>query len=498
MKSAGCQWLKDYFKLSGYILTHSSFIGSNPHVELTSKGNVEEIYGSKYAPAEDIPLYHVEFSLKYDDLNLDFLQAVFKNIPCKHVEEFIEKSPSGKYARRIGFLYELLTLHKLKLARSIDGNYTDLLDPEKYITSISIKDSRWRINNNLLGDTRFCPIIRRKKELNELVNIDISQKIQLLRTGYPPELFKRATQFLYKKETKSSYEIEQEVPSEDRVDKFIALLRKAGTDSTFTMLKEDRLVSLQGAIVDPRFAVNGFRDFQNYIGQTHPNFQQQIHYICPPPAFVDSLMIGLQQSAVRTEGVNPVVRAAIISFGFVFIHPFDDGNGRIHRFLIHDTLVHDQVVPDDMIIPVSAHMLNNMKDYDAVLERYSEPLMQRVKYQLEEDESIAVSNPAQVEGYYRYPDLTEQVIYLLKTIHATLEHDMPEELLFLQRYDEAKRALQMIVDMPDRDINWMLIYLHQNKGTFPKRRRDRFPKLTDDEIADMQNAYRKVFEIDME
>lgn len=132
-------------------------------------------------------------------------------------------------------------------------------------------------------------------------------------------------QFLYKKETKSSYEIEKEVPSEDRVDKFVTLLVKAGTANNAGIVREDRLVHLQGAIVDSRFAVKSFRDFQNYIGQTHPDFHQQIHYICPPPAYVSSLMTGLQQMAVLTEGINPVVRAAIISFGFVFIHPFEDG-----------------------------------------------------------------------------------------------------------------------------------------------------------------------------
>lgn len=498
MKAAGYQWLKDHYKLSGYTLTHSSYIGNNPSVELTSKGNVEEVYGPKYAPSENTPLNHVEFSLKYDDFSLDFLQAVFKRIHPKHVEEFIEKSPSGKYSRKIGFLYEHLTLHKLKITKNISGNYINLLDPEKYMTSLGFKDARWKINDNLLGGFDFCPIIRRKKELNDLVKADISQKIQALRKSFSPEIFRRVTQFLYKKETKSSYEIEKEKPSEDRVDKFVALLINAGTEPPNTMVREGRLVNLQGAIVDRRFAAKGFRDFQNYIGQSHPNFQQQIHYICPPPNYVKSLMTGLQHTVMLTEVINPVVRAAIISFGFVFIHPFEDGNGRIHRFLIHDALAHDKVVPDDMIIPVSAHMLNNMKEYDAILERYSDLLMQRIDYQLKDDESIVINNPEQVEGYYRYPDLTEQAIYLLKTIHATLEQDMPEELLFLQRYDEAKRELQRIVDMPDKDINWMLIYLHQNQGTFPKRRRDRFPKLTDDEIASMQMAYRKVFEIDAE
>ena len=30
-----------------------------------------------------------------------------------------------------------------------------------------------------------------------------------------------------------------------------------------------------------------------------------------------------------------LVKAAAAAFGFVYLHPFMDGNGRLHRFLIH-------------------------------------------------------------------------------------------------------------------------------------------------------------------
>jgi len=33
-----------------------------------------------------------------------------------------------------------------------------------------------------------------------------------------------------------------------------------------------------------------------------------------------------------------LVRAAVVSFAFVFIHPFMNGNGRLSRFLIHHCL----------------------------------------------------------------------------------------------------------------------------------------------------------------
>jgi hypothetical protein len=49
--------------------------------------------------------------------------------------------------------------------------------------------------------------------------------------------------------------------------------------------------------------------------------------------------------------------------------------------------------------------------------------------------------------------------------------------------------------MPDKHINQMIVFLHNNKGLFPKRRRKDFEKLTDDEIAKMESAYKEVFEI---
>ena len=47
--------------------------------------------------------------------------------------------------------------------------------------------------------------------------------------------------------------------------------------------------------------------------------------------------------------------------------------------------------------------------------------------------------------------------------------------------------------MPDKDINLMIVFLHQNKGTFPNRRRKDFSKLTEDEIGRMESAFNDIF-----
>ncbi len=495
-KPAGNEWLKAHFGLINYSFTHSSYIGNNVSIELTSKGNIEQVYGPKYAVTDE-PMDHIAFALKYDDLNLDFLSAVFARIDVQEMNAFIATTPSGRYTRKIGFLYEFLTGKELTLEKEVGGNYIDLLDTEKYITGKLVKNTRWRINNNLLGAKDFCPVIRKTKTLSELLEKDIRQNIEGLKNEFPEEIFRRAAAYLYSKETRSSYEIEKEMPSPDRMERFITLLNRAGSRPTEEVLSRDNLVMLQNIIVDARFASADFRSFQNYVGESLPNYQALVHYICPPPDMVKSMMIGLQSAAEKTTGVQPIIRAALFAFGFVFIHPFEDGNGRLHRFMIHDILVHDGVVPEGVIIPVSAHMLNNINAYDQILQTYSKPLMQRIKYSMNEEGEVTVKNAEEVEGYYRYPDLTPQATYLAETIHATVKEDMPEELLFLLRYDEAKKEIQKIVDMPDRDIDRMLVFLLQNRGVFPKRRRELFSKLTDKEIEAMEQAYRMVYEIEI-
>jgi Fic family protein len=493
LRTVGNLWLREHFNLKKYRLTHNSYIGSNEKVELNAQGEVSQIYGRKYIPDEDTPLAHVVFSLKYDDLDLPFLKAVFNQLSPQEIIDFISVSPSGKYARKIGFLYEFLCGIVLDLPYFISGNYTDLLEEPEYITGRTIKDNRWRINNNLLGTFLFCPVIRRTTVLNQLLSTDIRSQIENLKANYSADVFRRATNYLYSKETRSSYEIEKEKPSAERMNRFIALLMQAGREPSEKMLSEASLTTLQNSIVDPRFASPGFRDFQNYIGQSLPYGNELIHYICPPPQYLASLMDGLKISADKTEGTYPIIRAAMIAFGFVFIHPFEDGNGRLHRFLIHDMLVRDGVVPDGLIIPVSAHMLNNMQEYDNALEQYSKPLIQQINYAKKADGTFEVTNPEEVEAYFRYPDLTAQCVFLAQTIQETINQDMPEELEFIQHYDELKRELQNIVDMPDKDINLMIMFLHQNKGAFPTRRRKDFAKLTEKEIVSMETAYKDIF-----
>ncbi len=493
MKKVGYTWLQEKLHLKGYQLSHESYIGTTDKTELNSKNTIIQTFKSKYDVSSDLPMSHLEFALKYDDLNLAFMKEVFTTVGHKEVEEYVLSKPNRKYPRIIGYLYEFTTGKEIA-AKVTTTNYEDVLDSSKYITGEITKISKWKINDNLLGSEKFCPIIRRTAELAELLHWDISEAIDKLKDEYSPEIFKRASYYLYKKESKSSSEIEREDPPKDRMDKFIALLEDAGQKTFEQSLSENELLRIQNEIVDPRYADKGFRDFQNYVGQTMRDYSQKIHYVCPPPEFVKSLMDGIVDLEQKNTKTEAIIKATMASFGYVYVHPFEDGNGRIHRYLIHDILVRDKVVPNSTIVPVSAQILANMDEYDVVLETLSKQVEIKANYDLNDHGEMIVTNPSEIEALYRFPDLTRHSVFLARAIQSTVNNDVPNELLFLQRYDELKTDIQKIVDMPDKKVDLMIILLHQNKGNLAARKRKFFKELNPEEIKQMEHAYQLVFE----
>ena len=74
---------------------------------------------------------------------------------------------------------------------------------------------------------------------------------------------------------------------------------------------------------------------------------------------IPALIQGLIDMAIRLtqSDYDPVLAATLIAFGFVLIHPFEDGNGRIHRYLVHHVLAETGFSPKGVVFPVSAAIL---------------------------------------------------------------------------------------------------------------------------------------------
>lgn len=486
---AGYAFLVREFDLQVLPHWHRSEIASSGHQRIVeSGGRVREVFPAVYWP-RDVRLNHLEFALKYDGVDLEILGELFRKVSAKEMTGWVAAKPHGQYTRRIWYLYEWMTGKRLGIGDLTRGNYIDLLDNDAYYTTNSMMISRQRVRDNLLGNKRFCPVVRRTEALGTFEDSDLSGRCSEILAGYSADLLKRAVGYLYTKETKSSFAIEHITPNAGRTERFASLLQLAERDD---FVSREALVDLQNRIVDSRYANTDYRNDQNYVGEAVVLQRERVHFIAPRPQDLNDLMGGLILGHQRMDSsaVHPVVHAACIAFGFVFVHPFDDGNGRIHRFLIHNILARRGFTPEGLVFPVSAAMLNDLAAYDAALESFSKPLLGLIEYDLDDEGRMAVNNETAV--HYRYPDMTVIAEALFGFIKTTIEKELVEELDFLKNYDRTKRAIQEIVDMPDRRIDLFIRFCLQNKGVIsPKRRKSHFAELTDTEVERMQVAVRK-------
>ncbi|MGJ5815356.1 Fic family protein [Paludibaculum fermentans] len=434
---------------------------------------------------------HLQFALRHEPLDLRVWHRVMDALPAQVVTGWVSGQPNSKYAQRAWYLYERLTGNRLPLNDSrapfadlADGDLQIVLRSSRYDTPLS---QRHHIRENLLGPIEYCPLVRRSKALKERGEKNYGTEARALTLGLDPLLFRRAADYLYRSETRSSYAIEGETPAPGREERFLAVLAQAGRQEVAGELE---LVRLQNEIVqDRRFAATGWRTIQNYVGRTRVDYSEDVRYVCPKPEDLPELMKGWTDLVARIAKVelgDVVPLAACVAFGFVYLHPFEDGNGRLHRFLIHHILAAAQYTPEGIIFPVSAAIQRRMKEYDAVLETVSRLVNPGVRYELDADNRMAVQNAT--GGLYRYPDLTRHAEFLYECIEETLRKDWPEELRFLQLFDGAYRDTQAVVELPDTRLRLLVKLLLQNNGHLAKGKRQMFAVVTDDELGRIEEA----------
>jgi hypothetical protein len=436
---------------------------------------------------------HALFALKHDGTNLEILRAFFEAADRATLEEaLVEKlarTPSGRYHRQLWFLYEWLTGRRLPVADLGRGVYVPLLDPKRYYTGPARRVPRQRIVLNVLGNASFSPLVRRTERLARRTPEALRAAIAGLVAAYEPETLARALAYLYTKETISSFAIERETPKPDRAARFASLLRRV---SQVGELSEEKLAELQASIVEPRFAEHGFRTVQNYVGESLGLHRQRVHFVPPKPEDVGELMSGWLDALAGSvaSDTDPVVWAAALSFGFVLIHPFVDGNGRLHRFLIHYVLAERGLTDEGVIIPVSAVMLSRAREYDACLEAFSEPLSQIVRWQMHDDGSITVHGDTAL--HYRYFDATVMAEHLYDWLDEAVNKELRGELEFLVGYRKARDAMAAVVEMPDALSDLFVKVALQNGGALSARKRkSAFSMLDDEEVAELEAIVRR-------
>jgi hypothetical protein len=228
----------------------------------------------------------------------------------------------------------------------------------------------------------------------------------------------------------------------------------------------------------------GLRPDGIFLGERDHHGYPMPEFIGAKPDDLKDLMDGLLEAndRMRDDGLDAVLKAAATAFGFIYVHPFQDGNGRMHRCLIHHVLAERKFTPPGMVFPVSTVMLDRIDDYRSTLQGHSGPLMPYIEWRATPERNVEVLNDT--ADLYRYFDCTEAAEFLYACVRRTVEHDLPREIDYLRRHDEAIRQIMDAVEMPDRVADNLVMFIHQNNGTLSKKRREgEFNKLSADEVT---------------
>lgn len=448
------------------------------------------VFDKRYWPG-DRAVDHLVFALKHELFDLLCLKRALEILPRRELEGYILANPTGIYARKLGFLHEWLLEKELDVPNSPKCGAIELLDPEEYFTVPGTYSMRHRLRNNLLGDRRFCPIIRRTPLLCEFIRSGLKEQSAAVVGEVSAALVARAAAFLLLADSQASFAIEGESAPANRIERWGKAVAQAGKFS----LSIEEIVRLQKILIrDTRFTRIGLRAEGVFLGERDADRRPLPEFIGARPDDLEDLTAALvaTDQAMAEVGLDPVLHAAATAFGFVYIHPLEDGNGRLHRYLIHHVLAARGFSPPGLVFPVSSVMLTSIDRYREVLRRHTRPLMDLIEWETTEKMNVAVRNSTR--DLYRYFDCTEGCEYLYGCVRETIERTLPEELRHLRCFDRALAGIGDLLDMPDNVARSLVIFIRQNHGTLPKRRRrGEFATLTDQEVAALEKVVRKAF-----
>lgn len=434
---------------------------------------------------------HLTFALKYEGLDLAILKRLFLAVDSAEIESIVRDTPTGSYARRLWFLYEWLTGQRLDLQDATRGDYVPVVDPQQQWAVPGENSARHRVRNNLPGTPAFCPLVRRTQALEEFVNLDLAERARTVAAAVPADLLARTAAFLLLKDSKSSYAIEGERPPQHRIQRWGRAIGEAGRQP----IDLDELLRLQKIVIDDRrFVHMGVRTEGGFIGEHERDTGAPLpNHISARSEDLASLIKGMVAfDRGPATALDPVIAAAVLAFGLVYIHPFEDGNGRIHRYLVHHVLAARGFNPPGLAFPVSAAILDRIGAYGTVLEDHSLRLLPLIEWESAGRGNVRVLNDT--ADFYRFFDATPHAEFLFECVRTTIEEDLPNEADFLRRYDRFTRHLQSIADMPDRTADLLFRFLHQNAGRLSRRAREReFKMLTDEETEEIERLYDEAF-----
>ena len=449
------------------------------------------VFDKRYQPGDQLA-DHLTFALRHENIDLLILKRAFEAVPKAALEAYVRATPTGTHTRRAWFFYELLTGQTLDVDDAPNATAVDALDTKAYFTGKAQLSRRHRVRDNLLGNGDWCPVIRRTEQLEAFAELRLAERAAetIGRTGQ--HLVSRAASFLLLADSRASFEIEGERAPRNRLERWGRAVLQAGKHA----LTLDEIIRLHSVLIeDKRFIFPGLRPDGVFLGERDHLGDPLPEFIGARPQDLEDLCAGLlaANNRMRDDGLDPVLQAAATAFGFIYLHPFQDGNGRVHRCLIHHVLAERKYTPPGMVFPVSSVMLDRIDEYRTTLQNHSAPLLDYIEWRPTPERNVEVLNDT--ADLYRYYDCTQAAEFLYACVLRTVEQDFPREIDYLRRHDEAMARIHEMIEMPDRLVQNLILFIRQNDGTLSKRKREKeFYKLTDEEVRGLESIVQDAFE----
>ncbi len=423
------------------------------------------------APQSDRPLEHLLFALKHEGTDLAVVSAAFDHLSAQDLLVELAVHPSGGFIRKACYLWERLRGEDLTTTRA-EGVVVDLFDPEKYLVdAIGVRDPKWRVNFNGLGNWDMCPVVRRTEAIEAMLTDDVLGKAAKALRAIAPEMLERAMAWAYLNETRNSFAIEREMPAHTRELAYVRLLQQAWSGRD---MDESYLVELQNATVtNPRDHAVQYRVEQNHLSDGGRG-AVGVTYVPPAPEHVDRLMNGVLAIANSRGAATPaLIRASLASFGFVYVHPFMDGNGRLSRFISHYVLARSGALPEGTILPLSAAMKREELGYLRALQAFSRPARALWDVTWLDGASFEFV-PRGHPDTYRFWDATVQTEFMGRMGQQALQHDLVAEVAYLESFDRTYRLLNRDFDVRNPVLTSLIRMCVENGGVISKNRRKQF------------------------
>ena len=446
-------------------------------------------------PSDKI-LDHILFALKYEDLNLQILSQTLLKVSAEALLECYESAPMGKYIRIACLLWE--HFHQQSLPRITEltrGNYIPLLDPKRFITADNKTNKRWRVHVNVIGSLDYSIIVKRTERLEKALAKNTLQKAKEFTDELDDAMLNRALSWVYLSETKDSFAIEKEQPDTNKIQRYTNLLRQAHIPRA---IDEDYLAELQKATINnPYEWAVSYRNEQNYLSNGPGSIG--VTYVPPSPNLCRELMQEWEQLTNQLPGqVDPIVLGAVISFGFVFLHPFMDGNGRLSRFMFHHVLCRSGQLANGLLLPVSAVLHNKEREYLATLSAYSSEIRTFWQVDYLDTENHAFEFKGH-ESIYRHWDGTACAELMAEACDEAMEHYIKQEVAYLNQYDALKRHINKQYDINDRTLSKLVVFCLEQSGKISKKRRDQFQyEVPTDAFDALEQAYSEILKLGSE